>query len=151
MARIAVTLRLIAVLTATALVCSGAALAGGSTVRYEGQLAGDVGEVELSRTSASSTVVRFSVRHIPLQCDDGTSTEITLRHMGAPIRRNGRFYTDSITPDRSGGIELWTFRGRVRRDASGKLLYVYNVGDNPDGGTPDCSTEGELAWSARRK
>lgn len=41
---------------------------------------------------------------------------------------------------------MFVFEGRLGKSARGKLLYIYDHRDRPD-----CSTGGELAWTARRE
>jgi hypothetical protein len=158
------TLKSAALLGCTALVAglglstSWLALAD-TPVQYQGQIGSGQGEIELLRRSPSSKTVKVNTHHIPVQCEDG-STEQTKFGFGwvrVRISHSGRFYKDAVGPDRTGGIGMWMLEGRLSAQrASGRLLYIYDQGSDtpspgyPFGGGPDCSTDGELKWSATR-
>ena len=143
-------IRLTLLIVAAVLASGSLASAGGTLVRYEGQVQDGKGEVELKRASGSE-VVDITVRHIRLTCDDGSSQQTSIHRVSARVRNNGSFYTDGMIPDRTGGIYMWTFQGRLAgKAASGKLLYIYNQGPVQEG-FADCSTDAELPWSATRE
>jgi hypothetical protein len=126
---------------------------------YMGSLAGDPSatvefQLELG-TSGKRKRASFEARNVELSCDDGTTRRWVFSPTPFPFRNRTAFRGEHYFIEPGTSYETYfEVSGRLRRGgrALGTLFFISDVFDSPGapGPNPDCSTPGEIPWTAQR-
>ena len=141
--------RMFAGASALALISVTAAIAGGGSLTYEGQITGDakaVVELEVETGGRRRVVTEFTVRKFPLQCEGETVARLQRARLSgrAPVTRKGRFELSA-----SNAAQRLRLKGRLGRGGAAGGTVTYSGLTEFSDETRECSADG-LRWTAAR-
>jgi hypothetical protein len=97
--------------------------------------------------------VLFGVRGLEVDCEDGTSQRYFKPATSYPLHGPTHFHRVFFDVSEDGDWSIFSLQGTLksRSRAAGSLLLIYHH-EERDGAAPvDCSTDGPLTWTARKR